>query len=206
MGRRGTPELRRRVGAVALVVGAVLAVLGSLLPLFEQVLSFSAEEETYSMTLWGVETSFDISFTGDQPLYGVPVVVAAALLVIAAALVLAAPRLPVWIAGPTSIGAIAAAALLIGAVWTVGQLVLVASAEDGPENVKTTVGAGTGTLVLACVLALAGGLLVQRWPDGTSAAPEQEPEGAVVYRLPDDDVDTPPFGIPISEDTGERGA
>jgi hypothetical protein len=193
------------VGAVALVAGAVLAVLGSLLPLFEQVVSLASESSTYSMTLWGIEASFANRST-NEPLYGVPVVVAAVLLVIAAALVLAAPRLPAWIARPTSIVAIVAAALLTGSVWTMGQLVLmVTSTADRPDYIKTTVGAGTGALVLACVLALVGGLLVQRWPDGTSAAPEPEPVGAVVYRLPDDDVDTPPFGTPVSDDW-DRGA
>jgi hypothetical protein len=200
--------VRRTVGVVALVVGAVLAVLGSLLPLFEQTYSLGTEKETYSMTLWAAESSFDVPVTGNQPLFGMPVVVAAALLFITAALVLAAPLLPAWIAGPTSVGAIAAAGLLTGSVWTTGQLVLVATAgaDRGPDTVNASVGAGTGTLVLASVLALAGGLLVQHWPDGTSAAPEPEPEGAVVYRLPDDDVDTPPFGIPVPEDTGDRGA
>lgn len=197
------------VGAVAMVAGAVLAVLGSRLPLFEQVLSFGNQKETFSMTLWGVEsTSLDIPAPNNQPLFGVPVVVAAALLVIAAALVLAAPLLPAWTVRPTSIGAIAAAAMLSGSVWTVGQLVLVATADRGEQSVRASAGTGTGALVLACVLALAGGLLVQRLPDGTSAAPEPEPEGAVVYRLPDDDVDTdtPPFGIPVPEDTGDRHA
>jgi hypothetical protein len=191
------------VGAVALVAGAALAVAGSPLPLFEQVLTFSADEERYSMTLWGVESTFDIRASSEQPHLGVPVVVAAALLVVVAALVLAAPRLPARFAGPTSLGAMGAAALLLGSVWTVGQFVLVATSNQNTEEVRSAVGTGTVLLGLACLVALTGGLLVQHWPDEVPAAPKADHGGAVVYRLPDeDDADTPPFGIPATEDAG----
>jgi hypothetical protein len=186
----------------------VLAVVGSLLPLFEQVLTFSTENESYSLTLWGVESSFDFP-AADQPLFGVPVVVAAALLTVSAVLVSAAPRLPAWSAGPTRLGALASAALLTGSVWTVGQLVLAVTTDGDAGGVRTTVGAGTGALVLACVVALAGGLLVQTWSEGAAAVPAPEPEGAVVYRLPDDDdvdADPPPLVFPAPEDSGDGGA
>jgi hypothetical protein len=181
--------VRRAVGAVALVVGAVLAVLGSLLPLFEQVFAFSAEPARFSMSLWGFESSFD-DRTGPEVLLGVPVVVAAALLVVSAVLLLAGPRLPAGFARPASISALASAALLTGAVWGVGQLVLVvmtANRNDG--NVTTNLGAGSATLGLACLVSLVGGVLVQSLPEAAASTPEPEPEGAVVYRLPDDDED-----------------
>ncbi len=203
-------RVRHVIGAVVLVAGAVLAVAGSLMPVFEQVIMFTAERETYSMTLWGIESTMDFAPSEDeQTHFGVPVVVAAALLAVVAALVLAAPRLPSRFAAPTSIGAVAVAALLIGSVWTVGQLVLLAVSDQGTKAVQGDVGPGTWVLVLACGAALAGGLLVQDWPEhGTSALlPEPEPGGAVVYRLPDeDDTDTPPQGIPFPEDTRGGGA
>jgi hypothetical protein len=206
----GAPgRVRRTVGAAALGAGAVLAVVGSLLPLYEQVVTFASEEARYSLTLWGVESSVEVR-GGTSTLFGVPVAVAAALLAVSAVLVLAGPRLPSRFAGPTGVGALASAALLTGSVWTVGQLVLVATA-DQDGAVRPTAGAGTGALVLACVLALAGGVLVQGRPEGAAAAPEPEPGGAVVYRLPDEDEDTdddtPPLGIPVApEDIRDGGA
>lgn len=205
----GVPgRVRRTAGAAALGAGAVLAVVGSLLPLYEQVITFADEEARYSLTLWGVESSSAEVRGGTSTLFGVPVAVAAALLAVSAVLVLAGPRLPSRFAGPAGVGALASAALLTGSVWTVGQLVLVATA-DQDVAVRPTVGAGTGALVLACVLALAGGVLVQGRPEGAAPAPEPEPGGAVVYRLPDEDTDddTPPLGIPVApEDTRDGGA
>jgi len=200
-------RVRRTVGAVALGAGAVLAVVASTLPVFVQELAFTAQRETFTLTLWGFESSLDHN-GGDRAGvgYGVPVVAAAVLLAVSAVLVLAAPRLPARFAGPTSVAAIGSAAVLTGSTWTVGQLVLVALS-SGDTAVKTGVGSGMSTLVIACVVALAGGLLAQHWP-GLVSEPRPEPGGVVVYRLPDAEggADTPPFGVPARDDTAGGGS
>ncbi|MFD9741360.1 hypothetical protein [Umezawaea sp. NPDC059074] len=195
-------RVRRVVGAVGLLAGAVAAVVGSTLPQYRQVYDFGADQvTTFRMTLWGTDlVSGGVVNDDSTPiLYGVPVVVAAVLLVVAACLVLAAPRLPDRVITATSVGAMGAAALLLGSVWTVGQLVLasVANHGEGTLVITATVESGVWTLVLACVLAVAGGLLAQDWP-GVEPSPEPEPVGAIVHRLPDeDDTDTPPLGFPV---------
>jgi hypothetical protein len=198
-------RVRRVVGAVGLLAGAALAGLGATLPLYRQTYDFGEDGLTFEATLWGTKALAEGADDTVPILYGVPVVVATVLLVVVAALVLAAPRLPARFAAIASVGALAAAAMLTGAVWTVGQLVVAMSGEraDGSITVKATAEAGVVALVLACVVALAGGLLAQDW-SAALTEPSPEPEGAVVYRLPDDedDTDTPPLGIPIPEDTG----
>ena len=195
-------RVRRVVGAVGLLAGAVVAVVGSTLPQYRQVYDFGAgQATTFRMTLWGTDLVSGGVVNGDSTpvLYGVPVVVAAVLLVVAACLVLAAPRLPDRVIAATSVGALGAAALLLGSVWTVGQLVLASVADHGEGTlvITATVEGGVWALVLACVLAVAGGLLVQDWP-GVEPQARPEPVGAVVYQLPDeDDTDTPPLGFPI---------
>ena len=190
--------MRRVVSAIALLAGAVLAVMGLARPLFEQTRMDSGYRNAIRLTMWGSEYSSSGGFSQSSPnpiLFGVPVVVAVVLLVVATGLVVAGPRLPAWTVAPTRVLAVAAPALLIGSVWTVGQLVLVAAGEDDITrgSMDTTVGDGIWTLVAACAVALAGGLLAQR---RVVAAPE--PEGAVVYQLPDDDdTDTPPMGVQI---------
>ncbi|HEX6340014.1 hypothetical protein [Umezawaea sp.] len=199
--------MRFVVGAAALGAGAVLAAVGATLPVFEQILIFTPGRETFSMTLWGYESSIDTIELDEGGIeFGVPVVASAVLLAVSALLVLAAPRLPVGITRPVAVAAIGSAAVLTGSVWTVGQVVLRGVRGMGggaDEGMETVVGAGTGVLVLACVVALAGGLLVQPW-SARERAPRPEPAGAVVYRLPDDEADTPtpPFGTPAPGTAG----
>jgi hypothetical protein len=199
--------VRRTVGAVALGAGAVLAVVGATLPVFERVLTYTGELEVLTMTLWGFEWSLD-SGRNDVggPRYGVPVIAAAVLLAVSAVLVLLAPRLPLRFAGPTSTAAIGSAAVLTGSVWVVGQFVL-GSEPTGTESVKESVGSGMITLVVACVVALVGGLLAQDWP-GQVVVLRPEPKGVVVYQLPDAEAnaDTPAFGTPAPEDIRGGGS
>ncbi|MCS7481895.1 hypothetical protein ACFFQW_34680 [Umezawaea endophytica] len=186
--------MRRVVGGIALGAGAALAAVGATLPVFVQVLSFTGDQETFTMTLWGFESSVDVQIDDVGGVrYGVPVVVAAVLLAVSAVLVLAAPRLPARFAGPTSVAAIGSAAVLTGSVWTVGQLVLVASSREDTTAVTSSAGSGMATLVVACVVALAGGVLAQHWPGQASVA-RPEPTGVVVYRLPDEDLPEDPEG------------
>jgi hypothetical protein len=182
--------MRRRLGAVALVGAAVLAVAGSLRPLYEQWRVDSGHRSGFRMTLWGgefISPEGGIGFDSNPIRFGVPVVAAAALLAVVGVLVLVPVRLPARAVVAVRVGAVAAAALLLGSVWTVGQLVLVAARErdDIGGTIETTVGTGFWVLLAACAVALAGGLLVQH-------------RRAAVYQLPDDDeTDTPPMGVPI---------
>jgi hypothetical protein len=187
--------VKRVVGGFALLAGAALAVVGLTRPLFEQTRMDSGYRNTIRLTMWGSEYSSAAGTADVSPtpvLFGVPVVAAVVLLAVAAVLVAAGSRVP---EAPTRVLAVAAPAWLIGSVWTVGQLVLVAADQDDITRgtIDTVVSDGTWTLVAACAVALAGGLLVQGW---SVVAPE--PEDAVVYQLPDDDdTDTPPMGVPI---------
>ena len=184
--------MRRIAGVVALLTGAVLAIAGSLQSLYEQEWRDGDLRSGYRLTLWSSEYSTPSGGIGYSPtpvLYGVPVVLAAMLLIVAAVLVLAPVRPPVRAA--VRVGAVAAVALLIGAVWTVGQLALSVAARENDFSTKFEgrVGIGFWVLVVACVVAVAGALLVQQ---------RQALEPATVYQFPgDDDTDTPPMGVPI---------
>ncbi|WNV89414.1 hypothetical protein [Umezawaea sp. Da 62-37] len=195
------PRPWRTVGAVALAVGAVLALVATRLPLLRQDVRFAEGRSWYETGLWGTNASSDISSgLGSSPVrYGVPVVVAAVLLVVTAALVLGAPRLPARFAAPTNVCAVLAAFLLTGSGWTVGQVLLpsLRNEDSGFVTVTTSLREGVWVLALACVVALAGGLLVQDWPART-AAPPPRPGAAVVHRLPDD-AGGPV--IPVPDDT-----
>ncbi|MCS7481894.1 hypothetical protein ACFFQW_34685 [Umezawaea endophytica] len=183
--------MRRVVGVTALLAGAVLTAAGSSRPLYETTRIDSGYRSAYRVTLWASEytTPDGVTATEDaKVLFGVPVVVAAALLVLTAVLVLASARLPARVALAARVGSVAAAGLLVGAVWSVGQNVLASTETSDLVGGKlvATAGSGMWLLVVAAVVAVAGCLLVQRRPE--------EP----VYQLPDDDdTDTPPMGIPI---------
>lgn len=175
--------MRPKLGVFSLVAGALLALIGSLLPLYRQSYRL-AEQLEFEVTAWNVRT-----ITGPQPdsdefrssvQYGVPLAVAAALLVLAA-LFLRNRRF----------GAIArflatgVPLMLIGTSWVVFQVYL--RLAEGNRRVDpitlTSPGIGLWVLAIACAVALAGGILVQRVPEPVDRAPE--PEGPVVYRLPD---------------------
>jgi len=174
--------MRRNIGVFALVAGAVLVLVGSLLPVYRQSYRL-AERLEFEVTAWNVRT-----ITGPQPdtdefrssvQYGVPLVVAAGLLVLAV----------LFLRGRFAVVARFLAAgvplMLIGVVWTVLQVFL--RLAEGNRRVDpitvTTPGLGLWILAVACAVALAGGILVQLAPEPVVRAPE--PEGPVVYRLPD---------------------
>ncbi|PRY33706.1 hypothetical protein [Umezawaea tangerina] len=196
---------RRVVGGVALAAGAVLALVATRLPLTRQDIRFPEGASWYETGLWGTRASSDIGSVLDpSPVrYGVPVVVAAVLLVVTAALVLGARRLPDRFAAPVNVGAVLAAFLLTGSGWTVGQVLLSSfrNEESAFATVTTSVREGVWVLGLACVVALAGGLLVQAWPVRAAVPPPER--GVVVHRLPDDSGGPV---IPVPDDTagGDR--
>jgi hypothetical protein len=183
----------RVAGVVALVLGATLALVGMFLPLYTQVFEFPGGEPfRISQDSWTV-TSGEV-LLGRDVRYGVPVVVAVALLVLGA---VRTGRM--W----GRLAAFGGAMLLTGAVWEIGQNPLALTAPlEGDDRVTMTLylGLGAYTLAAATVIGLAGGLLVQDWPP---RAPR--PAGPVVYRVDegdgDEDTDTPPFGLPgVSEE------
>jgi hypothetical protein len=188
--------MRRGLGVFALIAGAVQAVAGSFLPLYRQVVDFSGERTEFELTSWGSRlTPGGVDFRDGvgTVFFGVPIAVAAVLLVASAVLVSVAARVSARIALVARATAVGAPMLLVGAVWSVGQFVvaMVRSPSAAYPFVHFSVGTGMWTLVAACVVAFVGGLLVQEWPE---RAPQ--PEGPLVYRVLDDDTDTPPMGIP----------
>jgi hypothetical protein len=175
--------MKRNLGVFALVAGALLALLGSLLPLYRQTYRL-AEQLEFEVTAWNVRT-----ITGPQPdsdefrssvQYGVPLAVAAGLLVLAA-LFLRHRRF----GAVARFLAVGVPMMLIGTTWVVFQVYL--RLAEGNRRVDpiilTSPGLGLWVLVVACAVALAGGVLVRRGPEPVERAPE--PEGPVVYRLPD---------------------
>jgi len=177
--------MRRNVGVFSLVAGALLVLLGSLLPLYRQTYRL-AEQLEFEVTAWNVRTITGPESVGDEfrssVRYGVPLVVAAALLVLAA-LFLRNRRF----------GAVArflaagVPMMLIGTTWVVFQVYLrLAEGNRRADPITlTSPGLGLWVLAIACVVALAGGVLVRRVPEPVERAPE--PEGPVVYRLPDNE-------------------
>ncbi|MEU7529657.1 hypothetical protein AB0A74_28285 [Saccharothrix sp. NPDC042600] len=187
---------RRVVGVVALVAAVPLAVVASFLPLYEQVWRFSPDGGMdLAHTSWAVSTSSGGVF-GREALYGVPVVVAAALLLVGAVFV------RVWWGRLVAFGG---ALMLVGAAWAVAQLAFGVLGEGQPVGEGLTIETELGSAVLvygvACLVAVLGGVLVQDRP----ARVVPVPEGPVVYRVDEDDH-TPPFGLalPPSGSAGER--
>ncbi len=175
--------MRQRIGVFSLVAGALLALVGSLLPLYRQAYRL-AEQLEFEVTAWNSRT-----ITGPQPdsdefrssvQYGVPIAVAAALLVLAA-LFLRSRRFGA-VAGFLATGV---PLMLVGAVWVVFQVYL--RLAEGNRRVDpitlTTPGLGLWVLAVACVVAVVGGALVRHVPERVEPTPE--PDGPVVYRLPD---------------------
>ncbi|ONI89066.1 hypothetical protein ALI22I_16210 [Saccharothrix sp. ALI-22-I] len=180
--------MTRLVGVVALVIGAALTLVGTFLPLYTQVFEFggvmSGETVEMGQDSWGVLDSEP--WREREARYGVPMVVAVVLIVLGAAFT---GRM--W----GRLAAISGAMLLTGSVWLVGQQLLALFALGGPGiTITTELGLGSFTLAAATLVVLVGALLVQDWPP---RAPKPDPGVAVVYRLDDDDTDTPPFGFPV---------
>ncbi|GLZ34558.1 hypothetical protein Lesp02_67450 [Lentzea sp. NBRC 105346] len=190
------------------MVAAGLAVAASFMLLYWQ--SFGADigglEGGQGPTAW--EWVMDNSPFDPQvhpTRYGIPIVVAAALLVGSAVLAFRSPRLSVLAAFVAPLGA----ALLTGAVWSAGEDVLsvqsyITAGGPAPPNAVFEVGQGLWVLIVASVTALAGAaLMMQPLP------PREKPQvtgPVVIHRIeddeiPPDDTDTPPYGMPRQEDT-----
>jgi hypothetical protein len=187
----------RTAGAGALVVGAVLALVGASLPLYRQVRT-SKPFDGFEFTAWDFRTipeaeTNTIGGGGGDPHYGVPLVAAGVLLVVVAVVLLRAANTSPRVAAVARTSAAGAALLLTGAAWAVSQVVLAFVDNPVPfSNSESTVGVGLWLLLGGVVAALAGAVLVQELPSR-----EPAPTGPAVYRLEDDDTDTPPLGIPV---------
>jgi hypothetical protein len=191
---------RRQLGVLLLVASAAMAVVGTFLPLHWVGSVYGDRAEArfgFTTTSWRVttgsaETDAD-ALLGQSPQYGVPIVFAALLLVVAAALVFL-PEHQRLAARYTAVGG---AGLLVGSVWTTGMVVLSAmSQKDLSEQSGYTeeVREGTWLLIAAAVVAVVGVVLIH------SRRAEPRPEGPMVYWVgEDEDLDTPPFGMPVDE-------
>jgi hypothetical protein len=192
---------RRLLGAGLLLLAGVTAVVATFLPLYWQGSDFGDSRLGFTTTAWEVTTdtgSIDVDvMLGRSPQYGVPIVIAALLLVLAAALVLL-PEHQRLVARYTAIGG---TGLLVGSVWTTG-MVVAASVSTNPDsdlrNYREHVGAGTWVLVASAVVAVVGAVLVH------ARRVEPSTGGPVVYRVEDgedgdgDETETPPFGVPVA--------
>ncbi|WP_033441665.1 hypothetical protein [Saccharothrix sp. NRRL B-16314] len=202
---------RRLFGAVLLLVAGVAAVVGTFLPLYWQGAPVGTMEPRGVVSSWKVEfqnvrSEFVDVTPWKVPQFGVPIVLAAVLLVVAAVLVLL-PEHQRLAARYTAVGA---TGVLAGSVAATGAFVVsvVGNTPPADDSGARSGGAGEGVLVLvaAALVALVGVVLIH----GRRA--ESRPGGPVVYRVDDggdEDLDTPPYGIPVVEfepihDTGHE--
>ncbi|MBY8849362.1 hypothetical protein [Saccharothrix longispora] len=197
-----TRTARRTTAIVVLGAGALLVVLGSLLPLYGMTEQFgggpdpAAGTRTYALTGWEsvVEPPFrvegveDVDGVDEQdriPVYGHALVAAAALVALGAVLQLRPPR-------PAAIGrsaAVAGLGLLLGTLWAAVETTSKLFGEGDATHDREFVGSGTWTVLAAAALVLAGVVLAHERPVPATADGETPRAG-------DDDVDTPPLGIP----------
>lgn len=178
--------MRRLVGVVTLLIGAALTLVGTFLPLCTQSFDVATDRMVFTQTAWGVTTNAQELYAR-EPRFGVPMVVAVALVVLGA---LMSTRM--W----GRLVAIAGAMLLTGAVWQAGQYVAALMEEVFTGlPITTELGLGCATLAAAVLVVVVGALLVQDWPPRRSRPDTGE---VVVYRLDDEDTDTetPAFGFP----------
>ncbi len=153
---------RSLIGAVALAVGAVATIGGVLLPLYQETRSFPGRQGTSL-----VVTAFGSTGVGaSSPGFGVPLVLAALLMLGAAALVFRqSPSAPVG-----RMAAIAGAAVLLGAAWSVylhitnQAAIAIASVPPGGQLVQT-VDIGLILLGVGWVVGAVGAVLVQDLPE-----------------------------------------
>jgi hypothetical protein len=189
---------RRLLGAVLLLVVGVAAVFGTFLPLFRQGHAgddgFMAVVSSWRTEYLNVPQGLDLD-SFQSPRFGVPIVVAGVLLVVAAALVLLpeSQRLAARYLG------VGATGVLVGSVAATGSYVVsllgMTPPSEDPGAYVEGVGEGIWVLVAAAVGAVVGVVLIH----SRRVVPVA---GTVVYRVDDggdEDMDTPPFGIPVAE-------
>ncbi|CCH33820.1 hypothetical protein ABZ816_21515 [Actinosynnema sp. NPDC047251] len=186
---------RRALGVVLAVIAAATAVLATFLP-FSWIGTGLGRDTRFGFTTtgWGTRSEpAELGGIAAGAQTGVPVVIAAVLLVVGAALVF----LPAHQRQAGRYTAVAATGLLAGSVWTTFMVVsasLSPSFRDARARVDYEYGAGLWLLVAACVVAIAATAYLHAKP------PAPAPEGVIVRQLEDDvdtDTATPPFGISV---------
>lgn len=159
---------RRLIGAVALALGAVATIGGVLLPLYRETRTFPGQNSSLVVTAFG-----STGAGASSPGFGVPLVLAALLLLVAAALVFReTPSTPLG-----RMTAIAGAAVLLGVAWSVylfvtnQAAVAVVSVPPGGQLVQTL---DVGLLLLGggWVVGTLGAVLVQDLPEADTAQAE----------------------------------
>ncbi|MEU4805907.1 hypothetical protein [Actinosynnema sp. NPDC023587] len=187
---------RRALGVLLAAIAAATSVSATFLPLSWIGTSRGGDRFGLVTTGWGTDTApATMDGIGPQAQIGVPIVIAAVLLVLAAALV----HLPAHQRLAGRYTAVAATALLIGSVWTTFMTVsarLSPNSQDERLTITYEYGAGMWLLVAACVVAIVATVYLHARPPVRTPAPG----GVIVHRLDDDvdaDTDTPPFGISV---------
>ncbi|GAA0264317.1 hypothetical protein GCM10010492_76690 [Saccharothrix mutabilis subsp. mutabilis] len=182
---------RRGLGVGLLSVAGVTAAVATFLPLYSVGTSLGgADRFGFTTTGWATTSEpAGLARLGGSVQYGVPLVIAAVLLLVAAAL--AFLREPQRQAARYA--AVVATGLLAGSVWTTAMVVavwLTPPVEDARTTLEYKTGAGLWSLVAAVLVAVVGTVFLLR-----RGVPE--PEGAVVHAVVDD-TDTPPMGIQVA--------
>ncbi|MEV0679752.1 hypothetical protein AB0I60_24820 [Actinosynnema sp. NPDC050436] len=187
---------RRALGVVLAVIAAVTSVVATFLPFSWIGTGRGASRFGFTTTGWGAYSEpAELGGDGPEAQTGVPVVIAAVLLVVAATLVF----LPFHQRQAGRYTAIAATGLLVGSVWTTFIVIsarLSPAFRDPRAGVEYEYGVGLWLLVAACAVAVLASVYLHAKP------PEPVAAGAVVHRVDADagagvDVDTPPFGISV---------
>ncbi|NUT96212.1 MAG: hypothetical protein HOY78_29715 [Saccharothrix sp.] len=193
---------RRGTGAGLLVLAGATAVVATFLPLGSVGTSLGGDDRFgFTMTSWATTSEpAGLAWLGGSAQYGVPVVIAAVLLVVALALAFL-PEPQRQVARYT---AVAATALLAGSVWTTVMSVaawLTPPVSDARTTLEYETGPGLWVLVASVVVAVLGTVFLLR-------RPEPVVEGPVVRVLVDPDTDTPPLGIQVAvlPELPEKGA
>lgn len=189
---------RRDVGVALLFVAGVIAAVATFLPLFSVGTPLGGDDR-FGFTTTGWATTSEpagLGWLGGSAQYGVPLVIAAVLLLVAAALAF----LPEPQRQAARYAAVVATGLLAGSVWTTAMVVAawLTPVEDVSTTMEYKTGAGLWLLVAAVLVAVVGTVFLLR-----RGVPE--PEGAVVHVVVDD-TDTPPMGIQVAvlPSTGEK--
>ncbi len=193
----GEPR-RRRIAVTGAASGGVLALVGSFVPLLTVEMPIDeSTRQTLSLSAWGVDSDAaagdqDLSLLVPAPVIGFALVAAAVLLVAAAAAsARTGPAGPCRGATTSAVVVAAGTAFLAGVAWPVGMQTLWYARLFGygathPLRVPMTLGPGLWLLGAGVVLAVAAA--VAAW------LRTREPRPA---RPAEDDVATPPMGIPV---------
>ena len=201
----GEPPRLRMVGGILLLFGALAMVVALVLPLYRigQTVGVSGGfvplngglgDNDFVVNAWGMVQQGGLPdsvaqlinvLVGNTPMWGIPLVFVALLLVVAGGLALWRPTVP-YVAG----AAIGATALLAGCFAMLTEFM---TTTDQPGRIgpfTTSIGPGFWLLVFAVILAL-GGLAAVLF--GRPATPARQPVASQPER---DEPDTPPMGFP----------